>query len=114
LKEIISEQQAEMIIRGLCLLIVLGGVAWAAWRSRDRKQAEAALAWPYGIGIALIGPLLYILWFVYNAIENHYGLDSVKALLINLGLFTVVGIVVALLFARIPVWFAPGRSFRRK
>ena len=48
----------------------------------------------------LIGPLNLFLWTVYNAIENFFGLDSVVALLINLGIFAVIGLVIGLLMRR--------------
>jgi len=44
--------------------------------------------------MALAGPALLILWHVYNSVVDHYGLDSVKGLLINVVIF----IVAALLF----------------
>ena len=37
--------------------------------------------------IGLIGPVNLILWSIYNAIENHFGLDSVVALIINFAIF---------------------------
>jgi len=38
------------------------------------------------------GPLILVLWFVYNAIEDALGLDSVFALLTNLCLFSLIGL----------------------
>lgn len=35
----------------------------------------------------------YPLWYVYNLIEDRFGLDSILALFLNLALFVVVGIV---------------------
>lgn len=49
--------------------------------------------------------LLYPLWSVYNRIEDHFGLDSVAALLINVALFAVIGILVGLALRRF--WPAP-------
>ena len=51
--------------------------------------------WLAAIGI--FGPLVWVLWQVYNTIENAYGLDSVRALVLNLVLFIVVGIGVGLI-----------------
>ena len=36
------------------------------------------------------------MWRLYNAVLGRYGLDSVKALLINLALFAGVGVMVGL------------------
>jgi hypothetical protein len=44
---------------------------------------------------------LYALWRVYNAIENYYGLDSVKALEINAAIFFGVAAVLAVLYVLI-------------
>ena len=46
----------------------------------------AALAWPA--------------WLIYNSIEDHFGLDSVAALLINLALFAAAGTLGGLLVRR--------------
>ena len=44
----------------------------------------------------LIGPLNLVLWCLYNGVENHFGLDSVKALLINLGVCVILALAVGL------------------
>lgn len=41
--------------------------------------------------LAASGPALFILWLIFNAIENALGLDSILAMLLNLLLFCVVG-----------------------
>jgi len=47
-----------------------------------------------GLMIGLLGPANWLLWHLYNRIEDHYGLDSVKAMLINLALFAALGLIV--------------------
>ena len=47
-----------------------------------------------GLLIGLLGPANWLLWHIYNGIEDHYGLDSVKAMLINLALFAALGLIV--------------------
>ena len=49
---------------------------------------------------AAAGPLNLLLWLIYNAIENIYGLDSVRALVINFILFLILGIVGGLTIRR--------------
>lgn len=49
---------------------------------------------------AAAGPLNLLLWSIYNAIENIYGLDSVRALVINVILFLILGIVGGLIIRR--------------
>jgi hypothetical protein len=47
-----------------------------------------------GLSLGLCGPLVSALWLAYNAIVNHFGIDSVKGLLLNLLLFILTGIVI--------------------
>lgn len=56
--------------------------------------------------VVAAGMLLYPLWMVYNQIEDHFGLDSVTALVLNLALFSVVGIAGGLALRRLLA--APG------
>ena len=114
MKELITEQQAHQIVIALCVLVSLGSLSWALWESRRKAGKGPRLAWGYGIAGTLLGPLIFLLWTVYNAIENHYGLDSVKALLINLGLFLLTGILAVLVFRQIPSWVSPDRSARKR
>jgi hypothetical protein len=75
---------AALAVLSVAALLLAAGFA-ITFRSRGgaalKKGAllagAAVLAWP--------------LWLVYNAIEDHFGLDSVAALLLNLALFAVIG-----------------------
>jgi hypothetical protein len=90
MRELVSPQQAEVIIRvvagGLLALGVVGGAVMAAL-VRPRRTGVIA-----GGFVALAGALVYALWLVYNAVTARLGLDSVRALLINLGVFVFVGL----------------------
>lgn len=57
--------------------------------------------------LALAGPANYGLWHLYNAIENHWGLDKVKPLLINVAIFIALGIVIGLILRFL---LAPGKG----
>ena len=59
------------------------------------KQAVRGLC----VGL-LVGVGNYALWTVYNAITEKLGLDTVKNLLTNLGLFVLLGIVIGLVAGR--------------
>lgn len=84
---------AMAVLSGLALLLTPALLALG--RSRGSAAAvQAALL----SGCAV---LLYPLWRIYNLIEDHFGLDSVAALLINLALFVVVGVTVGLLLRRL-------------
>jgi MFS family permease len=87
MKELIDEHQVHLLMLGVLLLAPLVGLVWGA-RS---KRIGPGLA----LGL-LVGVGNYALWTVYNAITEELGLDTVKNLLVNLGLFVVLGIVAGL------------------
>lgn len=82
MKEMITRPQANMLILGLCAIgVVLAMLGWKVVRSREVTA--------YGVVLVLSEPL----WLIYNAIEDAFGLDSIKALLINAALFIGVGLL---------------------
>jgi hypothetical protein len=88
---VVVERVLLALAVGLPIAGLLVGLGWGAVR---RRALIGALE---GLGVGLLGPGVWVLWRVYNAIEDHYGLDSVKALLINLTLFLCVGAVVGVI-----------------
>jgi hypothetical protein len=42
----------------------------------------------------LAGPAVLILWKIFNGIEDHFGLDSVKGLLLNVAVFAAAALVI--------------------
>jgi hypothetical protein len=48
------------------------------------------------VTFALLGPLNYGLWRLYNVIEDYWGLDRVEPLLINAGIMIAVGVIIGL------------------
>jgi hypothetical protein len=82
MKEMITRPQANMLILVLCGIgVVLALLGWKVFRSRE--------ATGYGVILILSEPL----WFIYNVIEDAFGLDSIKALLINAALFIGIGLI---------------------
>ncbi|MCC2671554.1 MAG: hypothetical protein K0Q72_4025, partial [Armatimonadetes bacterium] len=85
-RELVDAQTVGLalaVVSGLALL--LAPVLLMLGRSRKSVSlTQAAL-------LSGCAALLYPLWRVYNLIEDHFGLDSVAALLINLALFAGVG-----------------------
>jgi hypothetical protein len=84
------------------MLAVLSGVALAllvvfGLMAKSRGSAGAKR----GALLSACGVLLYPLWAIYNRIEDHFGLDSVAALLINLALFVVVGALIGVALRRL-------------
>ena len=66
-----------------------------------RRLLHSALFW-IAVGA---GPLIVALWFMFNAVEDFFGLDSVLALTLNLVLFCLVGLGVS--------WLLRSRAARR-
>ncbi|MBN1296172.1 hypothetical protein JXA80_05280 [bacterium] len=67
------------------LAIVIGSIVGTV-----RRCMRHSLIWAGFWGST--GALVSGMWFLYNRIMNHYGLDSVKALMINMGIFIGVGL----------------------
>ena len=68
-------------------VLVLAPLVGLAWGVRAKRVGLGLL-----VG-AIIGAGNYALWTVYNAITNKLGLDTVANLLVNLGLFLIIGTV---------------------
>ena len=89
MRELIDLPTANAIVRAVAVGLpvaglVVGGVVGAVRRRLVRDTLV-------GVVVGLSGVLLWVMWRAFNAITNHYGLDSVKGLLINLAVFVVVG-----------------------
>jgi hypothetical protein len=110
MKELISEQQADLIVLLLSLLIVLGSLAYGAWAQASTPKPQRRLLWVNCLLGALAGPVIWCFWtFLYNPIEDHYGLDSLKALGINFAIALGLGVLFSFLFTFAPRWIL-GRS----
>ena len=82
-------------------IAILSGLAFVAtlvlgYLGLSRRQGPLVRASWLTAGGALLGPL----WLVYNAIEDHFGLDSVAALAINTAIFVAVGVGMGLVVRR--------------
>ena len=106
-RELISRPEFwRWLVVVACAVPALALAAGGAWGAR-RKNLGAGLA--RGISVGLTGPAALLLWQIYNRIEDRYGLDSVRALLINLALFVIVGVITGILLRW--VWYrTEGRS----
>lgn len=91
MKELIDEHQAHLLMLGVLCLAPVIGLIWGLLA----KSLVRGLT----VGV-LVGGGNYALWTVYNAITDKLGLDTVKNLLMNLGLFVVLGIVIGLAAGR--------------
>lgn len=72
-------------------MVVVGPVAvgllWRWLRVRPAFQRHAHSF----IIAATAGPFIYAMWRIYNGIMNHFGLDSVRGLLLSAAVFLIAG-----------------------
>ena len=116
MKELITEEQADLIVLLLSIGVILVSFAYGFYQNPKVKKELKKSFWTEISIYALFGPVIWVFWdYIYNPIENFYGLDSLKALKINfciaIGLFGVLFLLVT--FA--PRWIrAPLEQRRRK
>lgn len=95
MKELVTTEQAERVLRLLAMVMPVAGVALGLVVGAVRRRMGAGLV--VGLLLGLIGPAAWGMWRVYNGIMGRYGLDSVKGLVLNLALFTGVGLVIGVI-----------------
>ncbi|HUO57226.1 MAG TPA: hypothetical protein VMV05_03520 [bacterium] len=110
MKELITEEQANQIILALSILVTLASLGWGFYAARKAPENQRKLNWIYSVISALVGPVIWLFWLVYNSIENYYGLDSLKALKYNFLIAVVLGVLFYLLFAFAPRWILGNRG----
>lgn len=94
MREIVTVEQVDRLFLLLAIAAPLIGAAVGAAAGRSRGSAGRGAA--QGFVIGLLGPANLLLWKVYNALTDRMGLDTVKNLLMQLGLFIALGIIVGL------------------
>jgi len=97
MQELVTVEQAERVIRAAAVALPAAGLVIGAAAGALRRQAVRGVV--LGLLCGASGPAILGLWRVYNAIVDHYGLDSVTGLLINLGLFAAIGLLLGLAVA---------------
>ena len=100
MKELFDEQQMRWIVIAICVLASLISLLTGFYQTGKASKKQKKLLWANSILFAFSGPVIWAFWLVYNAIEDFYGLDSLKALKINF--LIVMGI--ALFFAAVHFW----------
>ena len=103
MNELISEEQAVRVITFVAWVTLPLGLA-AGWLYGLRHKADRKLYLAYGGLIGLSGPFIYLMWRLYNTLVNHYGLASVKGLLIELLVFVLIGLALGFILAQLVVY----------
>ncbi len=104
MKELITEEQAGQIVLLLSIVVTLAGLGHGFYRNSRAVKSEKKRLWVHAGLFALMGPAIWVFWQVYNSIENYYGLDSLKALGINLLIALGLGAFFFGLFYFVPRW----------
>lgn len=95
MRELVTTRQVEAAFRAIAIAApLLGALAGAAlgrrsWRFGPRR----------GFLLGLLGPANLLLWWLYNAMTDRMGLDTVRNLLVNMAMFVAIGGTVGLVLA---------------
>jgi hypothetical protein len=90
MREIVTVEQMDRLFLVLAIAAPLVGAAIGAALARRGNPGRGALR---GLLVGLLGPANLVMWKVYNALTDRMGLDTVKNLLVQLGLFIGLGLV---------------------
>jgi hypothetical protein len=104
MKELITEEQANLLILILSIAVLVVSLGYGYFRQHKIEKQKKRLFWAHAMLCAMVGPVIWVFWEVYNSIENYYGLDSLKALKINLCIAIGIGLLFYVLFTLAPRW----------
>lgn len=96
--EIIETETIGRLFWGLTILTPILGLLFG-WQSAKRS-GNRSRSLRTAMLIGGIGPVNLLLWYLYNAITDRNGLDSIQNLFINLVVFVVTGALIGTLIAR--------------
>jgi hypothetical protein len=105
MQELVTVQQAAQVIRAGALALPLAGLVIGGLAGVLRRRVARGLG--LGVLCGMAGPAVWVLWIADSAIVAHYGLDSVKGLLVALALFVGVGLA-----AGVGIGYVTGRLGR--
>jgi hypothetical protein len=97
--ELVSRAAVDRALGFLALALPVVGLLVGSVLGRIRPGRTSGSA-GRGFAVGLVGPLIWVLWRVTNAVQGRLGLDSVAALLINFGIFIVVGLAIGVVIGK--------------
>jgi hypothetical protein len=99
LRELIEPATAGLtVFSAACVLTLaplIAATVLGALRGNMKRRIAGAMF------VALAGPALLIMWTVYNFIIGQWGLDSTRALPMNLAVFVIAGAALGLAARRL-------------
>lgn len=90
MKELVTIEQADMVLRFIALAAPLLGLTIGAMAGWTHKQALRGTA--LGLAIGMAGPAVFGMWRMYLAFGDRYGFTSVGSLVAQAVIFLVLGL----------------------
>ena len=103
--ELVDLDKFDLAVRVVGLAGLPAGLIVGALLGRLRASRRWYLS--RGAAVGLLGPIIYGLWRYYrwtvrlDPVTGYVGLHRFSTLLINLGVFSVVGIILGVVYGRI-------------
>ncbi len=89
--EIVTRKEVNTLFDILVIVTPLVGAGILLKFTKMGKHGRRGVI--LGVIVALLGPMNWLLWVLYNSITSIYGLDTVKNLVINSLLFVALGLL---------------------
>ncbi len=89
MKELVTQTQAEMVLRAIAIGLPLIGIVIGTLIGRVRKRARTGAT--AGLIISLIGVVIYGLWSLYIALGNKFTFTSLGNIVVEMAAFAVIG-----------------------
>ena len=90
-------ERTGFVDRAFSWLAILGPFLVATLLFAFRNRPFVALYRHHWVLVFISGPLVLLMWKIYNKILDHYGVDSVFGMFINALLFLGVGVALSFL-----------------
>jgi len=93
---LLNEQVVNSAFRWFAVLGPFVGLMTGYFWGIVRGQAGQCII--RGLAIGCLGPVILVLWLLYNINVNYFGLDTVKNLAVNLILFIIAGTILGFVY----------------
>jgi hypothetical protein len=115
MKELFTEEQAGQIVLFLSIAVFVISLGSGFYLGRKAPPGQKKLLWANSLISALFGPVIWVFWqYIYNPIEDYYGLDSLKALKINFFIAVGFGVIFVVLTFLASRWIGKTQASKRR